>query len=330
MTRAARPPGELLLYGATGFSGRLIAQRACALGLSPILAGRDAARLGGLARELGCEARAVGLEDAARLAATLDGVAVLLNAAGPFTATTAPLVEACLAAGVHYLDISGEVPALAALARRHAQAAACGVMILPAVGFVVLPSDCLAAHVARRLPGATALTIAVSRTDALSRGSRRTILEQWGSIVAVRRNGVLTSVPIGTRERRVDFGRGARPTAAVSWGDVVTAFHTTGIPNIETYLEVSPAERALFRFNQQLSAIGGQAALRPLLGLPAALLGEGPSAQQRAGGSRVIVAEASDADGCTVRARLRTPEAYGFTALTAVAVAQRVLRGEQR
>jgi short subunit dehydrogenase-like uncharacterized protein len=327
---AARRGARLVLYGATGFSGRLIAGRARELGLAPTLAGRDAGSVGALARELGCEARVAGLDDAAQRMAALDGAAVVLNAAGPFAATSTPLVDACLARGAHYLDISGEVPALAALARRSEDAAARGVMIMPAVGFVVLPSDCLAAHVAHRLPDATSLTIAVSRTDALSRGSRRTILDQWGDTVAVRRAGVLTDVPVGTRERRVDFGRGARPAAAVSWGDVVTAFHTTGIPNVDAYLEVSPAERALFRFNQRLSAVGGQAVLRRVLRVPETLLSEGPSAPQRAGATRVIVAEARDAAGRVVRARLTTPEAYDFTAAAALLVAQRVLRGDWR
>lgn len=329
MSTAARRE-QLLLYGATGFSGRLIARQARALGWSPILAGRGAARVTALADELDCAARVVSLTAPAELHAALDGVAVVLNVAGPFAATAPALVEACLAAGVHYLDITGEVPVLAALARRHDDAAARGIMLMPAVGFVVLPSDCLAAHVARRLPGASALTIAVSRTDALSRGSRRTILEQWGDRIALRRAGVLTDIPIGTRERRIDFGRGARPAAAVSWGDVVTAFHTTGIPNIDTYLEVSPAERALFRFNQRLSVVGGQDVLRPLLRLPEMLLGDGPSAPQRAAATRVIVAEARDASGQVVRARLTTPEAYDFTTAAALLVARRVLRGEWR
>jgi short subunit dehydrogenase-like uncharacterized protein len=325
-----RATGRFLLYGATGFSGKLVAERARQQGLAPILAGRDAARVRRLASELDCPPRAFALDAADRIAAAVRDVDVVLNAAGPFAATARPLLDACLRVSVHYLDIAGELPVLEEIAQRSAEAQRRGVMIMPAVGFVVVPSDCLAAHVARRLPTAQFLSIGVSRADALSRGSWRTILDQWSATVAVRRDGVLTAVPIGQRERRFDYGRGPRPSAAVSWGDIATAHRTTGIPNVETYLEVSPSERAMFRFSGRLLGLMESTRLRQWLRAPSALLPEGPTAQQRADGGRAFVAEARDAQGRRVRSRLRTPEAYSFTAATAVAVVERVLHGDLR
>jgi short subunit dehydrogenase-like uncharacterized protein len=322
--------GRFMLYGATGFSGTLVAELARRRRLVPTLAGRDGAGLSRLADALGCERRVLRLDDSEHLAAALRDVELVLNAAGPFAATARPIVDACLRTSTHYLDIAGELPVLEQTAQRDAEARARRVMLMPAVGFVVVPSDCLAAHLAGRLPGARHLAIGVSRTDVVSRGSLRTILERWSDTVAVRRDGVLTAVPSGTLERRFDYGRGPSRSTAVSWGDLVTAPHTTGIPNVEVYLEVSPSERAMFRLSSRLGTLLESAPLRQLLRMPAELLGEGPTVQQRAAGGRVVVAEARDATGRCVRARLRTPEAYGFTAATALAVVERVLSGELR
>jgi short subunit dehydrogenase-like uncharacterized protein len=321
-------PRRFLLYGATGFSGTLVATLARQRGMAPIVAGRDPGRVRRLAAQLGCEHRVISLDQPEQLAAALHDVHVVLNAAGPFTATAAPIVDACLRTSTHYLDVAGEVPVLDAISRRDATARTTGVMLMPAVGFVVVPSDCLAAYVTRKLPGARRLAIAVSRTDVLSRGSAKTILEQWSDVVTVRRAGVLTSVPIGQRERHFDYGRGPRQSAAVSWGDVVSAYHTTGIPDVEAYLEVSPAERAMFRLGPRLTPLLDTTPLRRLLRFQAELLSEAPSARHRASAGRVVVAEVRDASGQCARARLRTPEAYGFTAASALAIVERVLHGD--
>jgi short subunit dehydrogenase-like uncharacterized protein len=203
-------------------------------------------------------------------------------------------------------------------------------MLMPAVGFVVVPSDCLGAHVARRLPAARRLAIGISRTDLVSRGSAKTLLAAWSDSIAIRRGGRLAAVPAGTLERCFDYGRGPSGSAAVSWGDVVTAHHTTGIADVETYLEVSPSERAMFRSQRSVPAAFRSAPVRRLLELQTKLLPEGPDVRRRAAARRVIVAEASDSAGRCARARLTTPEAYSFTAASALAVVERVLGGDFR
>ena len=111
------------------------------------------------------------------------------------------------------------------------------------VGFDVIVTDCIAAHLASALPDAVYLALAVSGGSGFSPGTVKTMLEALASPVRVRRNGRITSIPWGSRTRRIDLGEGERLAMAITWGDVATAWYTTGIPNIEVYVPVS--ERAL-------------------------------------------------------------------------------------
>jgi short subunit dehydrogenase-like uncharacterized protein len=150
----------LLIYGATGYVGQHVARTAGRLGVKAIVAGRDAAKLDRIASETGLERRAFGLDDPAAIDSALNSVAVVLNCAGPFKYTAEPLVAACLRTHAHYLDITGEIPVYEAIQAMDAQAKARGVMLLPGVGFDVVPTDCLALHLKQRLPSATRLRLA--------------------------------------------------------------------------------------------------------------------------------------------------------------------------
>src|SRR5262249_12668558 len=225
----------LLIYGATGYTGRLIASEARAAGLRPVLAGRSESKLAALADSLGLTYRVARLSDAAALDRILDGMKVVLHAAGPFSETFRPMVDACLRTGTHYLDITGEVAVIEALAQRHAEARRRSIMIMPGVGFDVVPSDCLAAHVSARLPAARRLRFGLRGLQFVTRASTKTLMEHAAIGVNVRRDGVVTPVVPGVLQRSFDFGEGARQSFAVSWGDVSSAYYTTGIPNIEVY-----------------------------------------------------------------------------------------------
>src|SRR5947207_15729562 len=196
----------LLIYGATGFTGRLMIAGALEQGLRPVLGGRDEARLGELAGRLGLEYRAARLGDGPALDAALRDVRVVLHAAGPFSETSRPMVEACLRAGAHYLDITGEIAVIEALAARHAEARRRGVMVMPSVGFDVVPTDCLAAHVAARLPGARRLVLAISGLRFTSRASAKTAFQHAFDGVRVRRGGQVVLVPWGELHRAFDYG----------------------------------------------------------------------------------------------------------------------------
>jgi short subunit dehydrogenase-like uncharacterized protein len=325
---AMATPATFLLYGATGYTGRLLVDSALARGMRPILGGRSAHKLRPFASDLGLEWRVAALDRPEELDRALDGVAVVVNAAGPFSSTTPPLIDACLRAGAHYLDVTGEVVAIDRASQRSAEARRRGVMIMPAAGFDVVASDCLIAHVVRSTKSPVRLFLGISGLALLSRGSARTIVEQLGQPVWVRRGGTLGQVPPGSLERDFDYGAGPRSSLAVSWGDVASAYYSTGIPDVTAYFEATGPVRAQV---SMMRAIGGAPVVRawqPWLALNVGLLPEGPTERQRAERQAVIVVEVEDAGGGVARSRLRTPEAFSFTASAAIAIVARVLAGD--
>jgi len=317
---------SVLVYGANGYTAQLFFPRLRELGADVIAAGRNAEAVGAVAARFGLPHRVFGLDDATALDREIRDVRLLLNAAGPFTRTARPLIDACLRQRVDYLDLSGELEPLSYAARSGAMARELGVMLLPAIGFDVVPSDCLSVHVASRLPGAERLVLAISASNLLSRGSAATFVEHAGTFVHVRREGVLEPIRFRTQNRFTDFGRGDRPTIAVSWGDLVTAYHSTGIRDIEVYFEATAFRFLAVTANQYFGwALGGDAAKSWLHGL-ARILPDGPSEAERLRESSVIVAEVTRGTERR-RARLVVPEAYTFTAEIGCRVVEAVLRG---
>jgi short subunit dehydrogenase-like uncharacterized protein len=314
----------VLIYGATGYTGKLIAKVAAGLGARPILAGRDLERVQAIAKPLGLAFRAFDLRDPGRID---KDVSVVLCVAGPFSATSKPMADACLRNRVHYLDITGEIDVFEALAARDAEAKAQGVTLLPGVGFDIVPSDCLAAHLKRRLPDATYLKLYLSLGANMSRGTAKTMIEAVAAGTRLRRDRRLVT---GTQaeEGSCDFGKGERPTVQVSWGDVSTAFHSTGIPNIEVQFEALPAIRRMTQTPAFIKSFLGLGFMQSFLKAQVDRIPEGPSETTRRAGQAVIVGKARNRDGQTVRSRLRTPEGYTLTALTAFDAAKRVAAGE--
>jgi short subunit dehydrogenase-like uncharacterized protein len=317
-----------MVYGATGFTGRLITLGLRAQGVSPVLGGRNRSKLRELGRRLDLDWRAAPLDDPGQLDAALADVDVVLHTAGPFSHTARPMVEACLRTGTHYLDVAGEAPPIESLAKHDAEARRCGIMIMPAVGFDVVPSDCLAAHVARRLPGARHLAIGIAAMGFLTPGSAKAFLAYAGEPVRVRRGGKLTGVPPGAVERSFDFGQGSRRSSAMSWGDTATAFYTTGIPNITTYFELTPRLRAALSACLTWGRMLGSGPAQAVMQAFTDMLPDGPTEEQRRSRRMAIVAEAEDAAGRRVASRLHTPESYTFTSMTAPRIARRVAEGD--
>jgi short subunit dehydrogenase-like uncharacterized protein len=317
-----------MIYGATGYTGRLLARRSLARGLSPLLAGRDEARLRRLATALGFEHRAACLDDPAALARLLQGIRLVLNAAGPFAATAGPLVAACLATGAHYLDVTGEPAVFAALQRWDEVGRQRGVMLLPGAGFVVVATDCLAAHVARRLPGAVKLRIGISRPAFVGRGTLRTAMRHIGTGGHVRHAGRRVPLSWNGLEHDFDYGRGYRTSLAVESADLITAYCTTGIPDIEVYLELLPWERAAFLASPLLAGCLRSRCGQELLLAQVEALPQGPALAGRRRARSVVVAEAEDSAGRLAGSRLRTPDGYTFTAAAALAIVERALAGE--
>jgi short subunit dehydrogenase-like uncharacterized protein len=320
-------PSPLLLYGATGYTGALIARIAAERGLRPILAGRQRATVAAVAAPLGLEYRVLALEDAAALDAALADTCAVLHCAGPFAHTSRPMANACLRTGTHYLDITGEIAVFEALAARDAEARAAGIMLLPGVGFDVVPSDCLAAHLKRRLPEATYLALAFQALGRVSRGTANTAVENLGRGGMVRHGGKLVTVPAAYKTRPIDLGRGTVMASAIPWGDVSTAFYSTGIPNIEVYTVLSATARRLLAASGYLRPLLGSYAAQRLLKQLVRGQPPGPSDAERERGLSLLWGEVTDGQGGRCVSRLRAPEGYTLTALTALAIAEKTLAG---
>jgi short subunit dehydrogenase-like uncharacterized protein len=320
----------LMVYGATGYTGKLLVAHAAARGLAPIAAGRNAERVKQIGAAHGCEVRVAPLDDARALRAALDGVAVVLHAAGPFSATARPMLEACLDARAHYLDVTGEVPVFELCASLAGRARERGVMLLPGVGFDVVPSDCLGAHVAARIPEPRWLRIAIDALGTPTRGTAKTSLEMLGAGCLVRREGALVRLPAGRLQREFDFGFGPVRCVAAPLGDVVTAWHSTRAANIEIYLRAGAGLRGLLSASRPLGPLLRSRTIQRGLRRLVDAMPEGPSERERDELRGHIVAEAEGEHGERAFARLDTPSGYRFTMLAGVEIARRALEGNVR
>jgi short subunit dehydrogenase-like uncharacterized protein len=316
-----------LLYGASGYTGELIARIAVEQGLKPVLAGRDPAKIEPLAQRFGLASRCFALDNAAAMDAALKDFPLVLHCAGPFGRTAKPMVDACLRTQTHYLDITGEIGVFEALAARTSEAKAAGIMLLPGVGFDVVPSDCLALHVKTRLPQATQLTLAFVGIGGISHGTAITMTENIGRGGAVRKQGLITPVPAAWKTRYVDFGAGPTQVTTIPWGDVATAFYSTGIPNIEVYTAVPRGLLTMLRASRYMGWLLTSSLAQGFLKGRINARPAGPSDEQRAKGKALLWAEARTDDGTTVSARQRTPEGYTTTALAALLIVRKVLEG---
>lgn len=312
-----------LLYGAYGYTGRLIAERAVNQGHSPILAGRDGRRLTELSERLGLESRVFGLNEPATVRAGLDGACAVLHAAGPFESTSRPMVDACLEVGCHYLDVTGELAVLEEIMARDREARDSGLVLLPGMGFDVVPTDCLAAAVVAQVPAAESLDIAFVASGRPSGGSLKGILDGLARPGAVRVKGRITEVPQGSIRRTVPFSDRPRDLVAIPWGDVSTAWHSTKVPNVRVFTHIPRAQLALLKWVRPI--VGNQhvrAGLKAILSRTG-----GPGAQELASGWARVWAEAKDAQGTFARAEITIPNGYAFTADSALVGVLSVLEG---
>lgn len=326
-------PNTFLLYGSYGYTGNLIAEHSVREGLRPILAGRDETRLRAQAQRLHLDYRVIPLSDAAALDDALCATGLVVHAAGPFVRTWRPMVEACLRTGAHYIDISGEIEEFEEIATLDEQARDKGIMLLPGAGFDVVPSDCLAAHMKQRLPSATHLKLFIRGVGGgVSRGTARSAIENMHRAVRIRRDGNIVTMPPAWRVEVRDFGpfdfaqdkRGPVKLVSIGWGDVSTAYHSTGIPNIETYMHFPSAAINVLKAMRVIGPLLYNKPVKRLLQWLLRFRPAGPSEAQRTSGLSLMLAEASD--GATVvQSKQRVPEGYQLTMLTATAIAKRIL-----
>lgn len=315
---------QWMIYGANGYTGELIARAAKASGLTPVLAGRSAEKLRPLAQQLDLECRVFALEAPAAVDRGLDGIGLVLHCAGPFSHTSAPLLEGCLRRRAHYLDITGEIAVLEHAHAQHARAREAGIVVCPGVGFDVIPTDCVAAALKRALPDATQLALGFDSRSGFSPGTAKTAVEGLAQGGRLRRDGRIVAVPLAWHTRRIDFGAGEKLAMTIPWGDVATAYYSTGIPNIEVYLPGSPR---LVKNAQRANHIRWLLGWGPVQSLLKKKAGQtwGPSEAQRAQMPTFVWGEAKNAQGETRTARLQTANGYSLTVTGALAAVQRLL-----
>lgn len=319
---------DLMIYGSYGYTGSLVAERAVDAGYRILIAGRDERALRSQREHLGAHGAAFSLGDRRQVDAASQQVPLVLNCAGPFAHTAPPLVDACLRAGTHYMDITGEPRVIESLAKRDASARSRGVMVLPGIGFDVVPGDCLACHLKRRLPSATHLSLAFLSRGQPSRGTIRSAFMHADEPGMVREAGELRAVPAGSMSRRIDFGDGDQCAFAIPWGELASAYYSTGVPNIVTYMAAPRYTGAVLTLAGYLSPLLAARPIRAALSWMIRLLPAGPSERQRGKGSTRFWGEARDDRGGHIEARLAAVEAYNLTVEAILAAIESILGGK--
>ncbi len=316
----------LIVYGANGYTGKLIVDVALREGLRPVVAWRRREAVEPLAAAWGVPSLCFSLDDAASAAHLLEPYGAMILAAGPFSKTSAAALEACLRAKTAYLDITGEVDVFEAVFARDADAKKAGIAVLPGAGFDVVPSDCLAKALSEALPGAETLTLAF-RGFKTSAGTMKTMLEGIPKGGLVREGGKLVRVPAAWKTIEVPLGAKTRLAMTIPWGDLSTAFRSTGIPNIEVYMAVPPSAVAAARRMRRFAKLLGLSPVQSFLKARVEKTVKGPPAEER-DRERSYLWGRVTRGGSAVTGKLETLEGYALTAETAVAIAKRVLAGD--
>ncbi|ANU09087.1 hypothetical protein A1A1_00715 [Planococcus antarcticus DSM 14505] len=312
-----------MIYGTTGYTGELIAREAVNRGMSPVLGGRNADKIRPLAEELSLEFQAFPLDKHA--AAQLEDIDLVLHCAGPFQVTSEPMIQACLLAKTHYLDITGEISVFEWTHSLHARAAEKEVILCSGVGFDVIPTDCTALKLKEEMPDAIELALGFDSDSGISPGTFKTMIQGLGSGSMHREDGILKAVPIGRQHRTIDFGRGSRSAMGIPWGDVSTAFYTTGIPNISAWIPMPKPQVYSARLMGAAGPLLATDWMKEKLEKQVEKRVKGPDSEVRANSPAYIWGEAKNQEGVIKVARIRTANVYDLTVYGSLEIVRRLL-----
>ncbi|MFT7606348.1 MAG: short subunit dehydrogenase-like uncharacterized protein, partial [Saprospiraceae bacterium] len=310
---------KMLLYGATGYTGKIILAYAERYGLKPVIAGRSADKLRLLAKKYKVDYLAFDLSDHQNIVNHLQGFQAVLHCAGPFSQTAKPMVKACLESGVHYLDITGEIEVFEWIKTQHQQAVQSNICLIPGVGFDVVPTDCVAGFLHQKMPDASHLTLAFAQIGGqVSHGTATTMVENLGNQGAIREDGKIKAVPLGHKGEVFKFGDQSLFMMTIPWGDISTAYSTTGIPNIEVYTRAPKSAYRMMKFQGTFNWIFRQSFVKGMIQKNIDKKITGPNAAQRAKGKSLVLGIVQNEKGEQLKAFLKGPEGYDFTAHSAL------------
>ncbi|MBL0201851.1 MAG: saccharopine dehydrogenase NADP-binding domain-containing protein [Chitinophagaceae bacterium] len=319
---------QLLLYGANGYTGKLIAKLAATYNLQPILAGRTEANIKPLAAELQLPYRIIDLDNKEQLENALSAVKLVLHAAGPYVYTAKQMIEACLQTGVHYIDINGDISVFEMLKKYDAAAKEKSIMVMPGAGFDVVPTDCIALQLKNKMPDATHLKLAfASIGGGLSHGTATTMTGKIGEGGAARENGMIVRKPLGQKGMWVNFGTKKLFVMTIPWGDISTAYTTTGIPNIETYTGMAPKVYRILKLQWAFNWLLRTEFVRNIIRKKIKAKPAGPSDEQRKNSSSLVWGEATNPSGEKLTACISCLDGYSLTAHSSLLISKKILDG---
>ena len=320
------PSNSVLLYGANGYTGVLIAKLAAQYDLQPILAGRREEAIKPLANELNLPYKIIDINDATQLKEALTGIKVVIHAAGPFADTAKQMIDACLQTGTHYSDINGDISVFEMIRRNDAAAKEKNIMLLPGAGFDVVPTDCMALHLKNKLPDATHLKLAFASVGGgVSHGTAMTMVSKLGYGGATRENGKIVRQPLGKDGMWVDFGEKKLFVMSIPWGDVSTAYYTTGIPNIQVYTAIKPNIYRMMKLHGSFNWLLRTEWMKNIIRKKIKSRPAGPSDEVRSKAKSFIWGEAKNEKGDIVSHHFTCADGYTLTAHSCLAIAKKVL-----
>lgn len=317
---------QWMIYGANGYSAQLIAREAVDRGHGPILAGRNRDKVELIAAELGLSARVFSLDNVETAAAQMADVDLVIHCAGPFSATSAPMIEACLQSKTHYFDITGEIDVFehAHSEAINTRAKEAGIIICPGVGFDVIPTDCVAATLAEAMPDAVSLSLGFDTGASLSPGTAKTSVEGLALGSKARVNGELKNCSVAHKVRTIDFGRGKKFAMTIPWGDISTAYKTTGIPNIDTFIPTKAFAIPFVKLSGLMKPLFKLASVQNFLKKQIEKKVVGPDEQERKQARTWVWGEVKNAAGDIKQAFVETPNGYDVTVYGPLAIVEKL------
>lgn len=319
---------KIIVYGSYGYTGKLVVEECKKKNLSVILSGRNEEALKKQSEQSGYPYKTVDIGDHTGLVNLLKEGKIVIHCGGPFRHTAKKMIDACLEANTHYTDITGEYEVFELLAGYDAKATQAGLTVLPGTGFDVVPSDCLALHLKNKLPSATHLQLAFTMSKGgLSRGTKKSMTEGLGYGGMIRENGELVSLQLGDKVKDVDFGEFKMKTLCIPWGDISTAWRSTGIPNIEVYTGATAGMIKNAKRSRYLNWLLRMKWVKTLMLKQVDKKPGGPSEEKLLTGKSYLWGKVWNENGEQAEARLETVSGYLLTAKTSVLIAEKILNG---